>query len=131
LDSAARRFDLSYDEDDGFRRGLHRRPYLFSELDILAEIWSTLKRHLTLNQIHILRDLIEGKREAWKIEDDQALLNKTFLRFCRQAVANAKWKEKTWLQEKGELDLWAEYAARGWISDAVRLHLHIMKAEQT
>ncbi|MDM7911755.1 MAG: hypothetical protein QUS09_01520, partial [Methanotrichaceae archaeon] len=132
LDSAGRRFEISYD-DRGQRRGLPRRPYLLDELEALEEIWATLKSHLSKNQIYILRDLIEAKREEWQVRAARLAEEDPYWNFCRQALANADWKRDPWQTEgvdrKVWLDRWADHAVRGWIADAIELHLQIMKEE--
>ena len=134
LDSAGRRFEIAYD-DRGKRHGLSRRPYLLDELDTLNRVWQILSSHLTMNQIYILRDLIETKRTEWKIDDHRAVDDGIFKEFCCMALANAEWKngELPWKAEgkdrKNWLDQWADYAVRGWITDAIELHLQIMKEE--
>jgi hypothetical protein len=137
LDSAACRFEIAYHED-GRRRELPRRPYLLDEMDTLECIWQTLKHHLTKNQIYALRDLVEAKWEEWDIAGGEG----TFRQFCRDALANAEWRKgrddyrrekypwQAAAQGRDEwLDTWADYAARGWLADAIELHLQIMKEE--
>lgn len=152
LDSAGRRFDISYDEG-GRRRGLFRRPYLLDELGELEHIWETLKHHLSKNQIYALRDLIEAKRAEWQemtpvvteFDLKEQLTQRSddvFWRFCYDVLANAEWqkgkkdehKDKMpWQVDSIDRDIWlarwANYLARGWFSDVVELHLQIMKEE--
>ncbi|MDM7940462.1 MAG: hypothetical protein QUS07_08985, partial [Methanothrix sp.] len=132
LDSAGRRFEISYD-DQGHRRGLPCRPYLLDELETLEEIWATLKSHLTKNQIYILRDLIEAKREEWQVKAPRLAEDDPYWNFCRQALANAGWDGDPWqtdgIDRNRWLDQWANYGVLGWIVDAIELHLQIMKEE--
>ncbi len=152
LDSAGRRFDISYDEG-GRRRGLFRRPYLLDELGELEHIWETLKHHLSKNQIYALRDLIEAKRAEWQemtpvvaeFDLKEQLTQRpddVFWRFCYDVLANAEWqkgkkdehKDKMpWQVDSIDRDIWlarwANYLARGWFSDVVELQLQIMKEE--
>lgn len=132
LDSAGRRFEICYD-DLGHRRSLPRRPYLLDELETLEEIWETLKSHLTKNQIYILRDLIETKREEWQVRAPRLAEDDPFWNFCSQALANAHWKRDPWQTEgidrKRWLDRWASYGVRGWLADAIELYLQIMKED--
>jgi len=134
LDSAGRRFEISYD-DLGHRRSMARRPYLLDEVETLEHIWKMLKDHLSKNQIYILRDLIEAKREDWQLSASGLSKDDAFWNFCRQALANAEWKngKLPWgaegIDRERWLDLWADYAALGWIADAVELYLQIMKEE--
>jgi hypothetical protein len=143
LDSAGRRFEIAYD-DKGQRFSMPRRPYLLDELESLNEIWQTLKSHLKKSQIYILRDLIEAKRADWQEKTLSFSRDNVFWRFCRDAIANAEWmkgkednmKDKLPWEIDGKgfdvwLDRWTDYAVRGWITDAVELHLQIMKEEIT
>ena len=128
LDSSASRFEIAYDGENGQRKGnFSRRPYLLDELDTLEHIWNTLSEHLTTSQIHALVSLIESRREDWEVSphDD------TFRVFCRNALANAKWRKHPWERRgkarKSWLDEWVNYAALGWLTDAVEIWMKIMK----
>jgi len=140
LDTNARRFEIAYDEQ-GQRRSLHlkRRPYLLDELETLEYIWQTLEAYLSRNQIHILRETIEAKREEWGYPSPY---DETFRRFCRDLLAEAEWQDgpsdderrkgkKPWevegLEKSDWLEKWAGYAARGWLADAVELYWEILK----
>jgi hypothetical protein len=48
LDSASRRFEVSYDEESGKRRDKIRgqRPYLLDELDDFERLWKTISEEL-------------------------------------------------------------------------------------
>ena len=132
LDTNARRFELAYD-DGGQRLSPRQRPYLLDELDILEGIWRTLETHLHRHQIHILRETIEAKRAAWGFPSPY---DETFRRFCRDLLAEAEWHsnggkmpwESEGLDREEWLKRWADYAARGWLSDAVELYWEILKA---
>jgi hypothetical protein len=144
LDSNARRFEVAYD-GQGQRRSpqLKRRPYLLDELETLEHIWQTLKAHLHRNQIHVLHETIEAKRAQWGFPSPY---DEGFRRFCRDLLAEAEWHEGSpeeavpdrgklpweadgW--EKSEwLERWADYAARGWLADAVELFCEILKARR-
>ena len=152
LDSAGLRFEIAYD-DKGQRRSLPRRPYLLDELETLNEIRDTLKEHLIGTQIHALRNIIEAKRAEWQSQPalaefgPQGILTRpddVFWQFCYDALANADWlrdkegddlKGKLPWEAEGEenredwLAQWANYAARGWLTDVVELYLQIMKEE--
>jgi hypothetical protein len=123
LDSAARRFEIAYDAEHGERLGQPRRPYLFSELEIIEEIWQVLRDHLSKSQIYALRDLIENRRSEWMPTGGDFIPGGMFWQFCRDTLKNSKWPSQPHIV----LDDWAEYAVKGWLADAVELHLHIMK----
>jgi hypothetical protein len=127
LDSSARRFEIAYDAN-GKRMSLPRRPYLLDEFQDMTEIWSGLSHYLSVNQIYILRDLIEVKRDQWSAE--HAEQNHVFLEFCKSALKSAKW-EPGWEWSDGKLEQWTQYAVSGILTDVIELHLHIMKVEET
>ena len=128
LDSAARRFDIAY-ETNGQRRDLPHRPYLLDELDSLDEIWRVLEKHLSRSQIHLLRDLIEEKRQTWQPQNSENEQPGLFWQYCRDVLVNAEWRIKNELTIN--LDQWANYAARGWISDVIEIRLYIMKTKRS
>jgi hypothetical protein len=123
LDSAARRFEIGYITGSGERSGQPRRPYLFSELDAVEQIWEVLRDNLSKSQIYALRDLIEDRRSDWDITQENSEPGGIFWQFCWNALKNLQWPSKPDIQ----WDLWADYAVKGWITDAVELHLHILK----
>ena len=122
LDTSARRFEIAYDEN-GKRHGRQTRPCLLDDLDAIDHVWEMLagSKGLTNSQIHALRDVIESKRLEWR----PPAQDETFRRFCRDAVKNADWGASPFGGEKGaELIAAAE---SGLLSDAVELHMEIMK----
>lgn len=143
LDTNARRFEIAYNEQ-GQRRSPHlkRRPYLLDELEVLERIWETLEVHLSRNQIHILRETIEAKRAQWGYPSPY---DETFQKFCHDLLAEAEWRKGSleatvpenrrgklpWevegLEKSKWLERWANYAARGWLADAVELYWEILK----
>jgi len=125
LGSAAKRFELLYNAN-GLRHRLPQRPYLLDETTTLSRIWETLdNKHLNKSQIYALRDVIEERRQRWQVPWGRAERGSIFWQFCRQALANAEWQNFQW--DENDLNTWADYAARGWIADAVTLYLHISK----
>jgi len=136
LDSSARRFEIAYDDKDGTRvdKKMKRRPYLLDDLAVLQEeIWATLEKHLTTNQIYALRDIIEAKRELWQPvpEDGIALAESTFRQFCRSVLSNVEWSRGIpWGDDDQKdhwLNRWASFADRGWVNDAVELYMQVLK----
>jgi len=124
LGTASQRFEIAY-TTDGKRYRLNRRPYLLDELDYLDEIWETLKNHLSTNQIYMLRDVVEDRRERWSLSPEDLQPQGSFWQFCHDALANADWQNITW--DNKSLSRWTDYAVKGWLADAVELHLHILK----
>lgn len=135
LDTSGRRFEIAYG-DKGSRLGIPRRPYLPNEFETLRTIWDTLSDHLTPTQIHALREMIETKREGWRISEESRGESETFGQFCRDAIANIEWKKCNgkypWERDEGIskhdwLDIWKDYAVHGWLDDAIELYMQIMK----
>jgi len=120
LAAGSDRFGIAYDEQ-GRRQGLPRRPYLLDDLETLEHIWNTLKEPTSESQIHALVSLIEAKREEWQAAPE----DKTFRRFCRDVLVNLEWQTDPW--QKGSLDAWVDYAAQGWLTDAVEIFHGVMK----
>lgn len=127
LDSAGQRFAIAYD-DDGRRRD-HRdfpaRPYLLDELTTINRAWKMISEAdgLSSSQIYILRDLVEAKRESWEPTPEQCQKDGMFRRFCRDAVANANWKE----EPDKEVDQLTNWVVSGLFTDVVQLYMGIMK----
>ncbi len=131
LDTSGRRFEIAYD-DKGSRLGVPRRPYLPNEFETLRKIWETLSSHLTPTQIHAFRNMIEAKREEWGVSEESRDESETFRQFCRDAIANIEWKKCNgkypWekdgdISKQGWLDIWKDYAVRGWLNDAIELYI--------
>ncbi len=122
LDSAGERFEIAY--ENGKRRNQPMRPYLLDELTIIRKAWDTIagKDGLTSNQIYVLRNLFETKRESWQpmLEDCQA--DGMYWKFCRDAINNANWKQKPTRVE--ELTDWA---VSGLLADVIHLYMGVMK----
>ena len=130
LDVSARRFEIAYEKENGQRKGRLTRPYLLDELTELNEIWEALSTHLTKNQIYAIRDTIEDRRKEWQPDEKDLKENDgMFWQFCRDVILNANWKNDPWPKKERDkwLNKWATYAARGWLTDVVELHFHIMK----
>jgi len=135
LDTSSRRFEIAYNEG-GQRQGEKGvcRPYLLDTVEILERIWNTLKETLSNGQIYALRDLIERKRKEWNPTKEDCSKG-TFWQFCRNTLAVSQWVrlgegylwEKEGMGKNLWLDTWADYAVKGWLSDAIEVHMHIMK----
>lgn len=125
LDSAARRFEIAYDPQ-GSRRDLPHRPYLFGELETLERIWHTLHNGLSKSQIYALRDMIEDRRENWQPEALDLQPGGAYWQFCYDALRNTEWGA----EHPDDMNAWAGYTVRGWLADAVELHLHILKESE-
>ncbi len=122
LDSAARRFEISY--KDGKRRDNKKcnRPYYLEELADFEKLWNILKNRLARTQIKGMLGLIETKREEWKAEPD----NETFKDFVHNVIHNANWKNGKPI-EIGEIE---NAAVSGKLSDIVELYMDILKDKE-
>jgi hypothetical protein len=120
LDTAARRFEVSY-ESNRKRRGAtqRNRPYYLEELCDFHEIWTILKDSLTTTQIRQLEGLIESKRSEWGSAQDQP----TFSVFVRDVLASAEWKQGP----PAQLGRVCDAAVQGQLSDILELYMKILK----
>lgn len=132
LDSAAQRFEISY--NNGKRRGRERqtRPYYLEEIEDFQKIWKMLENGLVTSQIKTLGELIETKRREWF--DESALLDdkeqkqrdKTFEQFVKDAINNAAWKKDK--RPRGDdFDYLVQAALRGQLADVIELFMQILK----
>jgi len=120
LDTASRRFEVSYD-DNGNRRDQMKteRPYLLEELDYFERWWNILSGGLARSQIKNVISLIETKREEWlSKEGDDAFEN-----FVHDALHNANWKDGI-PTEKMALE---KAAIKGKLKNIVELYMDILK----
>lgn len=125
LDTAARRFEIHYDED-GRRLARPTRPFYLEDLDRLETLWGCLK-HLTTTQLKQTLQTIEAARERWFGGDAgrQSTGDKTFRQFVADTLANAQWDWKT-IPEEQRFQLIAA-GVRGELADLEELHLEILK----
>lgn len=125
LDSAARRFEVSYKdgkrrhyEDD--RKAAH--PYYLEDLSDFKEIWCLLEENLKRTQIKNMVGLIETKREEWREDAD----DKTFKAFVHDVINNVNWiKEKP--EKINEIE---KAAVSGRLNDIVELYMDILKDKE-
>ena len=118
LDTAGRRFEVTY--ENGRRRAGEKaqRPYWLEQVDAIEHTWREMST-LSKSQIYQVRDLIENKRAQWgKPRGAQALPQEdVFRRFVGDV-----------LREAGVYSEELERAAlSGMLSDALELYLEIMK----
>lgn len=121
LDSASRRFEVSYDEESGKRRDKIRgqRPYLLDELDDFERLWKTISEELSSSQIKETVGLIETKREEWMLKTDDPV----FKNFVHNVIQNANW-----MHGKPDNMIELEKAAlSGKLRDIVELYMNILK----
>ncbi len=119
LDTTARRFEVAYQHGQRRDPAKRQRPYLLEELDGLNAAWEAARR-LSKSQIYALDALIERKRQEWGKPIGLEALRLPADDPFRQLVRDA-------LHETGlSLDL-ESAALRGWLRDALELHLEILK----
>lgn len=125
LDTASRRFEVSYDNQGKRRGAIHpARPYYLEQLDDIEELWVTLKKGLATSQIDNLVGLIETKRREW-LADQQARNDQTkkaiFEEAVRQIISNAEWKTSY------DTNKLVQAGVSGQLADVVELHMTILK----
>ena len=125
LDTAAKRFEIAYD-DQGRRLAQSTRPYLLDEMDDIERIWKLISESngLTTNQIYALRETIETKREAWSIQPQDSLKDGTFWQLCHDALRNAQWGKRP---KPDDMQWLTDQAVKGVLTDTLELHMGVMK----
>lgn len=120
LDSASRRFEVSYDKN-GIRRDITKpkRPYLLEELDDFERFWNILSEGLSRTQIKNVIGLIEAKREEWSPSER----NDVFENYVHDVLHNANWKDG----KPSELIEMENAAFSGKLRDVVELYMDILK----
>lgn len=125
LDTAARRFEISY--DNGKRRGAQQpgssyhpaRPYYLEQLDEFDQLWTILSQGLKTTQIHTLVGIIEDKRTEWSADQN----NEVFKQVIHDALNNANWKPRL---KPEQFDQLYRAALSGQLTDIVELSMHIL-----
>ena len=120
LDSASRRFEVSYNKE-GIRRDntKSKRPYLLEELDDFEKIRNILSEELSRTQIKNIIGLIESKREEWLLAER----NDVFENYVHDVLHNANWKNG----KPSELVEMENAAFSGKLRDVVELYMDILK----
>lgn len=124
LDTAARRFEISY--ENGKRRGAQQpgssyhpaRPYYLEQLDGFDQLWKILSQGLETTQIHNLIGIIEDKRMTWGTDPN----NETFKQTVHDALNNANWKPHL---KPEQFDQLYKAALSGQLTDIVELYMQI------
>jgi hypothetical protein len=121
LDSAARRFEVSYN-GSAKRRGYYHpaRPYYLEQIDEFDRLWDILSKGLATSQIHNLIEIIETKRMEWLAKQDDA----TFQNMVSNALNNAYWRSRPIQDDFKSLE---QAALSGQLADIVELHMRILK----
>lgn len=132
LDSAAQRFEISYQGGQRRSRERQARPYYLEELEDFQKIWKKLEEGLVTSQIKTLGKLIETKRREWfgesdLLDDEQRhRRDETFERFVKDAINNAAWKKDK--RPKGDgFDCLVQAALRRQLADVIELFTQILK----
>lgn len=129
LDTAARRFEVSY--ENGKRRGSQRpsRPYYLEQLESFKQLWNRLSdktRGLTTSQIHNLIGVIETKRIEWAVDQKDASVQETFVHFVAEVLNDAEWKQ---CPNKDDMEQLHQAAVNGQLADIVELYIRILKKD--
>ena len=122
LVTAARRFEISYSNDDGGkRRGAQHpaRPYFLDQLEGLSKLWQTISAGLDPAQIKPIEGLIEIKREEWGAGE-------VFRQFVRDTLQRAQWKDGK-RPDNDTMQTIVQAAVDGVLSDVVELYMEILK----
>ncbi len=121
LDTAARRFEVSY--ADGRRRGGLRpaRPYYLEQFGDFECLWKILDKHFATSQIDNLIGLIETKRREWVMQPDDSIFQKA----VSDILYNAHSKGDT--LNSSELEQLLHAAISGQLTDVVELYITILK----
>jgi hypothetical protein len=141
LDTAARRFEVYYDENG--RRPRRTRPLYLQDVERLEKLWEEHFSLLKRSQFSQMLQTIEAARERWNIPGgDEALQNEVFCQFVKDTLTNAKIPslraERSSPPLAPEIALPAaarndiptpliEAATRGELADWAEIHLEILK----
>lgn len=125
LDSAARRFEISY--KDGKRRENRKsnRPYYLEEFTDFEKLWHILKNKLARTQRKGLLGLIETKREEWQAKPGNPAFS-AFKLFVHDVIHNANWKNG----KPVEIEEIEKAAVSGKLNDIVELYMDILKDKE-
>jgi hypothetical protein len=123
LDTASRRFEVSY--ENGKRRDplKSERPYVLEELNYFEKCWTTLSKGLARSQIKNVIGLIETKRDEWLIEAGED----GFKKFVHDVLHNANWRSGTPIEQINDLE---KAAVSGKLKDIVELYMYILKVRE-
>ncbi len=128
LDTAARRFEISY--NNGKRRGTFlpgstyhpARPYYLEQLEEFDKLWTALSEGLETTQIDSLIGIIEEKRMEWLVDRN----DEVFRQAVYDALDNADWKA----DKRPNADQFKQLrrtALSGQLTDVVELYISILK----
>lgn len=127
LDTAARRFEISYDAS-GKRRGEFHpaRPYYLEQLDEFEQLWNTLSEGLETTQIDHLIGLIEEKRMEWRSDHNDEVFKQT----VHDALNNANWRPLRRPNPESEtFEQLYKAALSGQLADVVEVYMRILKRQ--
>jgi CRISPR-associated Csx11 family protein len=127
LDTAARRFEISYDASGKRRGGSHpARPYYLEQLDEFEMLWNILFEGLETTQIDNLVGLIEEKRMEWLADHNDEVFKQT----VHDALNNANWRPlKRPKSESETFEQLYRAALSGQLADLVELYIRILKRQ--
>jgi len=126
LDTAARRFEVSYEGDRRRRIPPSSRPYYLEQLNEFEELWAILSQGLTTSQIHNLLGIIEAKRAAWRVGQQNSLSQQAFEVVVHDALSNAEWRLNARPSED-QFRWLCQAAVSGQLTDVAELYIRILK----
>jgi len=127
LDTAARRFEIGYNNSKRQGRYHPARPYYLEQLDEFEELWNVLSQGLETTQIDNLIGIIEEKRIEWLADRNDGV----FKQAVRDALNNANWKPSQRPTPNSEqFKQLYQAALSGQLADIVELYMHILKRPQ-
>src|SRR5579875_732830 len=127
LDTAARRFEISYDASGKRRGGSHpARPYYLEQLNEFEMLWNILFEGLETTQIDNLVGLIEEKRMEWFADHN----DEVFKRTVHDALNNANWRPLRCPKPESEtFEQLYRAALSGQLADVVEVYIRILKRQ--
>lgn len=123
LDTAARRFEISYVGDQRRSSQYVARPYYLEQLNDLATTWALLQG-LATSQIEQLVEIIEFKREEWRMSGiDEEVAQATFDKFVWDSLYHVYNAHLT----SDDMSKLYQAALNGQLADVVDLYMRILK----
>jgi len=127
LDTAARRFEISYDASGKRRGGSHpARPYYLEQLDEFEMLWNILFEGLETTQIDNLVGLIEEKRMEWLADHNDEVFKQT----VHDALNNANWRPLRRPKPGSEtFEQLYRAALREQLADVAEVYIRVLKRQ--
>lgn len=128
LDTAGRRFEITYEQQQRVRGG--PRPYLLAHLPRLDEIWQSFKG-LSISQRQQVVSTIETTRDLWHgREPEQVPRDPVFRQFVHDTLAGANWPGRWTAMSQDARAVLCDAGVAGELADLLELHFEIMKQRE-